>query len=59
MSGLPGLDDKTVGDIDMDRVTADPVYRRRVISRLRRGWREAESRRQGSLFFDPAPVEEE
>jgi len=59
MPGLPALDDKTLDQIDMDRVAADRDYRRRVVTRLRRGWREAEVRRQGSLFYDPAPAEEE
>lgn len=59
MSGLPPLDDKDFDNLDMDRVVADPHYRRRVIDRLRRDPRIAEKRRQGSLFYDPPPPDEE
>lgn len=59
MSGLPPLDDMDFDNLDMDRVVADPHYRRRVIDRLRRDPRFADKRRQASLFYDPPPVEEE
>jgi hypothetical protein len=39
---LPDAD----GEFDMDRAVMDPHYRRRIIGRLRRDWRVAESKRQ-------------
>lgn len=59
MSGLPPLDDKDFANLDMDRVIADPEYRRRVIDRLRRDPRMSDKQRQSSLFYDPPPPEEE
>jgi len=59
MSGFPPLDDKDFDNLDMDRVAADPDYRRRVIDRLRRDPRLAEKRRQASLFYEPPPTDEE
>jgi hypothetical protein len=59
MSGLPPLDDKDFDNLDMDRVVADPDYRRRVIDRLRRDPRLAEKCRQASLFYEPPPADEE
>jgi hypothetical protein len=38
-------DEETPGDIDMDRVVADPLYRRIVIDRLRRERLESRQRR--------------
>jgi len=58
MSGSP-LDDKDFANLDMDRVVADPEYRRRVIDRLRRHPRVAGQRRQSSMFYDPPPADEE
>ncbi len=39
------LEDALAGDIDMDRVVADPHYRRQLIDRLRRERLEIRSRR--------------
>ncbi len=38
-------EDDGPGDIDMDRVVADPAYRRRLIDRLRRERLEVRARR--------------
>jgi hypothetical protein len=43
-------------DIDMDRVVADPDYRRRVIGRLRHDWRVAETLRQALMPADDAAL---
>lgn len=58
MPGSP-LDDKDFANLDMDRVVADPEYRRRVIDRLRRHPRVAGQQRQSSMFYDPPPADEE
>lgn len=42
---LPDEDREFLDDIDMDRVVADPDYRRRIVGRLRRGRMLAEARR--------------
>ncbi|MGH7012636.1 MAG: hypothetical protein ACREEL_00510 [Stellaceae bacterium] len=55
----PPLDDKDFANLDMDRVVADPEYRRRVIDRLRRHPRLTEQRRQASLFYEPPPTDDE
>jgi len=47
--------DVVAGDIDMDRVLADPAYRRRIIDRLRRERLEFRSRRDAP----EAPVDED
>ncbi|HYL33554.1 MAG TPA: hypothetical protein VEU53_10465 [Stellaceae bacterium] len=59
MSGLPPLDDKDFANLDMDRVIADPDYRRRVIDHLRRDPRHADKQRQSSMFYEPPPSDEE
>ena len=58
MPGSP-LDDKDFANLDMERVVADPEYRRRVIARLRRDPRVVGQRRQASMFYDPPPSDEE
>lgn len=58
MPGSP-LDEKDFANLDMDRVVADPEYRRRVIDRLRRDPRYADKRRQSSMFYEPPPPDEE
>lgn len=55
----PPLDDKDFANLDMDRIIADPEYRRRVIKHLRRDPRVADKERQTSLFYEPPPPDEE
>jgi hypothetical protein len=48
----PDAEPDAASDIDMDRVVADPDYRRRVIGRLRHDWRVAETLRQALMPVD-------
>jgi hypothetical protein len=46
-------------DFDMDRAVTDPNYRRRIIGRLRRDWRVAETKRQELAPDDAALADSE
>jgi hypothetical protein len=52
----PDSEPEVETDIDMDRVVADPDYRRRVIGRLRHDWRVAETLRQALMPADDAAL---
>jgi hypothetical protein len=59
MAALPQQvipDPEAENDFDMDRVVMDPEYRRRIIGRLRRGWRVAATRRQETSPVDEAAL---
>jgi hypothetical protein len=56
MAALPQqvfTDAEAEADFDMDRVVIDPDYRRRIIGRLRRDWRVAETKR-----LEISPIDE-
>jgi hypothetical protein len=59
MAALPQqvfTDAEAEADFDMDRVVIDPDYRRRIIGRLRRDWRVAETKRQELSPIDEAAL---